>query len=780
MRIHVAAVTRRRRTVRRDWQPPFAATVGCALMVALAIGYAASAALRPSTRLIPWLDVGAANATAALAGLLCLLRAALVRSERAAWTVVGVSALLTGAGNLYFHFRVAPAVGYPPLQPSWADAAWLVGYPGAYVALLLMVRRRTTGLPHSVWLDGIVGLFAVGSIAVAVSGSAPIDYGDSELTASTVLVGLAYLLGDGLLIAVFVGLVGVSGWRLDRPLALFVGGLALAVLSDVAAVFDVSQESYEAGGRSDAAWVCGLALFGVAAWQRQPDRPMVRLDGVAVMIPPVAFASAALVLLLVQAVAPQPPLAVALAGACVTGAFVRLSLTFREVRALAGAGRNALVDELTGLPNRRAFFSAIRKQLAAAPGRPMAVLMVDLDRFKEVNDSLGPGYGDELLRLVAGRLVSVAGGGDTLARLGGDEFGVTMATANPTVASELARRIHGALRPPFQVSGRTVHVGASIGITLYPRYARTASALLQQADMAMYQAKVTRGGIACYDPGRDARSHDRLSMVEGLRVALEGDGLFLHYQPKVRLRDGQVVGAEALVRWRHPERGVVPPDEFLPAAEQAGLTRLLTARVLAMALAQVTEWRRANLAVPVAVNLAATDLLDPQLPDQIVAALRREALPPHLLRLEVTEGSLITDQRRTAGALLQLRRIGVGLSLDDFGTGYSSLAYLIHLPVDELKLDKSFLSGVRENHRSSALVQQTIVLGHALGLTVVAEGIEDAETFVLLRGMSCDIAQGVYVSWPLPAEMLTEWLVAQQATRAIAGRRLLPPGSKSA
>lgn len=195
-----------------------------------------------------------------------------------------------------------------------------------------------------------------------------------------------------------------------------------------------------------------------------------------------------------------------------------------------------------------------------------------------------------------------------------------------------------------------------------------------------------------------------------------------------------------------------------------------------MALTQVVEWRRANPAVPVAVNLTAADLLDPQLPDQVVAALRREGLPPHVLRLEVTEGSLITDQRRTAETLLRLRRVGVGLSLDDFGTGYSSLSYLIHLPVDELKLDKSFLMGVLENPRSTALVQQTVALGHALGLTVVAEGIEDAETFAALRGMSCDVAQGAYVSWPLPAEMLTEWLIAQQAARFIGPGPLLQRG----
>jgi hypothetical protein len=270
-------------------QRPVAATVGCAVVVALTVGYVGGGVLRPNERLIPWLDVGVANAVGVLAGLLCLLRAVVVRSERAAWIVVGVSASLTAAGNLYFHFRVAPAVGYPPIQASWADAAWLVGYPCAYVALLLLVRRRMAGLPRSMWLDGVVGLLAVGSIVVAVSGSAvtPSEYGGKALTATTVLVGLAYLLGDGLLIAVFIGLVRACGWRWDRPLALFVAGLALAVLSDFTAVYDVSRQSYEAGGVSDLTWVCGLALYGLAAWQRQGDRPMVRLDGgVAVMLPP--------------------------------------------------------------------------------------------------------------------------------------------------------------------------------------------------------------------------------------------------------------------------------------------------------------------------------------------------------------------------------------------------------------------------------------------------------------------------------------------------------------
>jgi diguanylate cyclase (GGDEF)-like protein len=773
MYIHVGGLVARRRTaVEHTREPPPVVKAASVALLALTAAYIGSVVLRPAQRLVPWFDVGLLNFVLLTAGLLCLLRALFVRPERLAWVLAGVGVLSNVVGNLYFRLAVAPATSYPAAEPSWADAAWLAGYPCAYLCLLLLMRERAAGLPRSIWLDGLVGLLAAGSLAVALTGSLPVANGPMQPL--QLLTSIAYPLGDGLLVAVLVGVAGVSGWRLDRPLQLLVGGLALTVAGDIMSLVEPGNGDCTACGVSRIARLAGLMLIGLAAWQRQPERSVVRLDGVAVMVPPITFASAALMLLVVQEIAPQPVLAVALAAVCVLGAFVRLTLTFHEVRVVAGAPRRQTrFDELTGLPNRRAFFSTIRRQLGVAPVQPLAVLIADLDRFKEVNDSLGHGHGDELIRLVAARLASVLTPAETMARLGGDEFGFTTATGNPIVANELARRLLIALRPPFQVSDRTVHVSASIGITLYPRYARTASELLQQADVAMYQAKATRDSLACYDPGRDARSHDRLSVIEGLRVALEGDGLFLHYQPKVRLDDGQVVGAEALVRWRHPQRGVIPPDEFIPAAEQAGLTRQLTTRVLEMALAQVSDWRRGNLAVPVAVNLAATDLLDPELPDHILTALRQEGLPPHALRLEVTEGSLITDQRRTAEALLRLRRIGVGLSLDDFGTGYSSLAYLIHLPVDELKLDKSFLTGVQENPRSAALVQQTVALGHSLGLTVVAEGIEDAETFANLRAMSCDVAQGVYISWPLPPEMLTEWLVAQEPMRTITGHRLV-------
>ncbi len=424
----------------------------------------------------------------------------------------------------------------------------------------------------------------------------------------------------------------------------------------------------------------------------------------------------------------------------------------------------ALHDPLTGLPNRKLLHQKVGDALADAQrgGHRAALFLLDLDRFKDVNDTLGHHVGDELLTHVASRLASVLRPEDTIARLGGDEFGVLLpAVRDAVAANEVAERIRGALGLPFVFHEVALDLEASIGIALYPDHATDADSLMQRADVAMYQAKETRNGIENYDADRDPHSTARLSLFGQLRRAIEDGELVLHYQPKVDLESGDVVGVEALVRWNHPERGLLAPDTFVPLAEQTGLMKSLTASVLEQALMQTAAWAAAGLQVRMAVNVSARDLHDDTFCDRVREALARTGVSASLLELELTERVVMADPQRAMENLTALSRLGVRLSLDDFGTGYSSLAYLRRLPVTEIKIDKSFVLRMDVDDEDATIVRSTIDLAHGLGLRVLAEGVETAETWQRLADLGCDAAQGYFLSRPHPAEVVTDWLAAR-------------------
>ena len=435
-----------------------------------------------------------------------------------------------------------------------------------------------------------------------------------------------------------------------------------------------------------------------------------------------------------------------------------LALLFGTLfRIVAGASRKlraqALHDALTGLPNRSLLHR--RAERALRGDGLAAMLLIDLDRFKEVNDTLGHDYGDALLVEVAGRLQAVLRRGDTLARMGGDEFAVLLdGLPDRAAVGELAGRLQDALRRPFALRGVAVELEASIGAALYPEHGGTLGELLQRADVAMYDAKRGRHGIATYCPERDPYSADRLGLLAELRVALERDELLLHYQPKICLHSGELIGVEALVRWQHPIRGLLGPHEFVPFAERTGAVADLTRWVVDRALAQCRAWRDEGTDLPVAVNLAAANILDVTLPAAIGAALERYGLPADRLECEISEHTVMGDPVRASDVLAGLRALGVGLSLDDFGTGHSSLAYLKRLPLDEVKIDRSFVAGMTEDENDAVIVRSTIDLARNLGLRVVAEGVETAEIMDVLAGLRCDVAQGYYISRPLPADEL--------------------------
>ncbi len=414
----------------------------------------------------------------------------------------------------------------------------------------------------------------------------------------------------------------------------------------------------------------------------------------------------------------------------------------------------ALHDGLTNLPNRVLLADRLQQAILMADrdSGGLALLVLDLDRFKDVNDTLGHHAGDELLQQVAVRLRSVLRASDTVARLGGDEFAVVLPTAgDASLASRMARMIVQSLEQPFAIGDQQVGVGASVGVAVYPEHGNDAKTLMRRADVAMYVAKRGGGGTAIYSFEQDLNAPDRLELVGQLRNAIENDELVLYYQPKLSLSTGTCVRVEALVRWRHPRRGLVPPDQFIPLAEQTGLIRPLTKWVLSAAVRQCRLWKDAGRELEIAVNLSMRNVHDPELVDQIADLLRRWDVSPSLLKVEVTESAIMTDPTRALDTLERIRAMGVEVSIDDFGTGHSSLSYLKHLPVAEIKLDRSFVRDMHLNENDFAIVRSTVELAHQLGLRVVAEGVEDRATWDLLVALQCDAAQGYYMSRPLPA-----------------------------
>ena len=421
----------------------------------------------------------------------------------------------------------------------------------------------------------------------------------------------------------------------------------------------------------------------------------------------------------------------------------------------------ALHDALTGLHNRSYFRERVEQAVAhgKAGGERTCLMLIDLDRFKEVNDTLGHHNGDQLLRQIGNRLKNELRESDTVARLGGDEFAVLLRdVVDTTQIVRTAERILTCLKQPLFFMGLTLDVGASIGISLFPDHARDVDSLLQRADVAMYVAKETHSGYEFYTADRDQNSLRRLALGSELSKAIQNKEVILYYQPKADMRTGKIIGVEALARWQHNYRGIVPPDEFIPLAEQTQLIRPLTINLLDEALRQSAVWSKKGIHLKIAVNLSSRNLLDLTLPEEVARLLQKWQVEPALLELEITESTIMADARRALTVLSTLNSMGVGLAIDDFGTGFSSLSYLKRLPVKEIKMDKSFVMKMAMDENDAAIVRSTIDLSHNLGLRVVAEGVETEAIWNQLVTLGCDLAQGYYLNRPVPPEDLEVWL----------------------
>ena len=434
-------------------------------------------------------------------------------------------------------------------------------------------------------------------------------------------------------------------------------------------------------------------------------------------------------------------------------------------------------DALTGLANRTLLHERLERAIAASgDGKSLALLLLDLDRFKEINDTFGHHYGDIVLKQINPRLKDALAGAETIARLGGDEFGIVLADTDAEGAMRAAREALICLARPIVVDGQRLDVGGSIGIALFPGHGRDPITLLQRADVAMYAAKRSRCGCSVYADDQSPYSPRRLSLIADLRQGIEDGQLLLRYQPKIDLKSKRPAGAEALVRWRHPRLGLIPPGEFIPLAEHTGLIKPLGLWTLDAAMRQGQAWRRSGHDVGIAVNLGTESLQDEDLPGTVAEVLERSGTPPSRLTLEITESAMMADPARAMKVLGQVHDLGVRISIDDFGTGYSSLAYLKGLPVDEVKVDRSFVKEMAVDRQDACIVRSVIDLGHHLGLRVVAEGIEDRETAALLASQGCDHAQGYYFSRPLAAADFVAWMAVHAGERA--GARVAPPPSR--
>ena len=723
-------------------------------LAGLLVAYFVSLIVRPPGQSVRIVDSWGVGAFELFASALCLFRAVYSR-RRVVPLMLGIGILSWSIGDTVL--AAESAGGGSPSVPSLADLFWLGFYPTIYVALVLLTRKHLNRTGATTWLDGAVaGLgaaalcacFAFNTILHSVGGSA-----------TTVATDLAYPIGDGLLLMLAVGGTAIIPGRKSPQWMLIAGAIAITAIGDTFNLFASSGSTSHLGAiLNGIAWPCAILLISIAVWMRPlQSSPLVQSRTVGFLLPGLG-ALAGLSILVFDTVHQVTPVAVGLATATLIAVGIRLAVSVRGLRILTETRRRqAITDELTGLGNRRQLFNLLDAFFAdhADPetvDRPLSLLYVDLDHFKEINDSFGHSAGDEVLRQLGPRLTSHLRATDALVRVGGDELAVLIMDTDSTYAATVAERLIAELEQPFVLDTLSVRVGASIGIASAPTDATDSTALLRCADLAMYRAKVGPSPVELYRRDIDDDGN-RLRLVDELRDAILGGHLEVHFQPQVDLVTGTLSAMEALVRWPHPRLGLIPPLEFIPLAEEAGLMQSLTAFVLERAVEQCAAWRAARQMVTVSVNVSATNLLDSGFSQSVMAALARHDLAPASLILEITETTIIRDFDLCKIVIEQLRKLGLGVSIDDFGAGVTSLAYLGSLAASELKLDRSFLTRLAtgDTERNLALVRATIALGHKLNMRVVAEGIEDLEALNLLASIGCDLAQGYFISEPMLA-----------------------------
>ena len=686
------------------------------------------------------------------ATFLCFVRTPPASSERIlrAFVVLGVMSL--GLSNLDRHEWLLRT-----LDPFPVTTLCHLLRAGFYIcvatAIVLLIRSRVGRLSLTVGLDGVVVSLGAATIAALL---APLLGGGSPQSAIALVRPVAELL----LLTLVLGAVALLR---SPPLPLWLLAGSLLMIGSVDYVDSTQGGSYESGGLVDAAWMVAVtALALTPGWYERPGIARVPAK-VLTSVAPLLVSAAVISVLVTASYAHVRPEVRCLAVAVLVTALARQVTAFSEERNAGEQARLARTDELTSLVNRRGFYDQAapmfsRKSSGDRRQPTCALLLLDLNHFKDFNDSLGHAAGDEILRRVAARLRASLREEDILARLGGDEFAMILPNVGVNKAVQAALALATALEQTVVLDGLHVRTDASIGIALAPQHGEDLGTLLRHADLAMYRAKNAHVGYLVYTPDTDQCVTTRAGMelLAEFRDAIEHRDLAVHYQPKLSLQSGEMVGVEALVRWHHPDRGVLYPDQFLPLARHNGLMRSMTELVVERALADAADWHARGHQIPVAINLFPPTLADLDLPCRLDDALMNHGLSPSALTVEITEEFILTDLDRARFVLAGIRRLGISIAIDDFGSGYSSLSYLHGLPIDEVKLDRSFIASITEDHRAAAIVRSVIDLSHTLGLTTVAEGVETADIATVLGSYGCDIVQGHYFGRPITAPELLE------------------------
>jgi diguanylate cyclase (GGDEF)-like protein len=660
-------------------------------------------------------------------------------------------------------------------SPQLADLFYLLFYPTAYIGLVLILRREAGRLVPATWLDGITaGLGAAAVCGAFLFHPLAASLGHQPLV---VAVNLAYPVGDVLLLALVIGATATFPGRPRVQWLVLATACGVVAIGDSFNLVQLHHSSPLGSVANSVAWPTTIFLISAAMLLRPGPTNLLAPQRTPGFLLPGLGTFCGLAILFFGTMHHVTPVALGLASATLVTASVRAGLSVRRLRTLTDERqRQSVTDHLTGLGNRRHLFNVLDAYFAdrrdpRTPDVSLAFLFVDRDHFKEINDSFGHSAGDSLLRELGPRLKGALRSTDVLVRVGGDELGVIVTGGDADYAVKVAERILDRLSEPFHLDAVSVRISASIGIAVGPRDAQESTGLLRCADLAMYRAKLSGVPFEMYDPEIDDEGN-RLRLVDELRVAVEAGEFSLHYQPQLNLRTRMVSTVEALLRWTHPRLGLVPPLDFLPLAEEAGLMRDLTTIVLDKALTQCAAWRASGHDLAVSVNISITNLLDAEFVALVQEQLLSHQVPASYLILEITETTIVRDFERCKSVIAQLRELGLGISVDDFGAGFTSLAYLGNLAVSELKLDRTFITGLGTGQATdAALVRATIDLGHALGLRVVAEGIEDNATLTVLTRMGCDLAQGFFIGRPVPADQLTERPGFGSSAQALAGLR---------
>ncbi len=652
--------------------------------------------------------------------------------------------------------------------PAPGDLLCFGAYLGLAAFVLLDVPRRTASI--TVWIEAGIAWGATVCVAtfVLIDPVVQSREGGGLPVAAAVLFPLVNLVLAGMVLAQVVlrnRAASVRSW-------LLVAGFVFLAIGDTSFLGSVEQiRGYTSSLGVAAVWGIGFGLIAEAATRRRRDDASLEAQRTNPFLL-LGAAGLAVVTLIFRPTDHLGWIAAALATSTLALTGWRMQLALRQARGAAEAMRLSLTDELTGLPNRRALMKAADHALQHRG--PASIVLIDLDSFKDINDSLGHAVGDDVLIALAARLERAVAPGVRLARLGGDEFGLLVPSEDDLHLFEVAQETRAVLREPLSVAGIDVSIDSSAGIACRHDEDSDGTELLRRADIAMYEAKTSRAGVLIYDAARDGLSHLRLQRGEALRSAIADGQLMAWYQPQVDARTRQVVAMEALVRWWHPVEGLLPPATFLSDARRAGLMPAITEVVMTQVVADARRWRDAGLSFRIAMNWAPPELMGGPLLQRLYAAIEEAGLPDDSLLVEVTEDSFLADPERARTVLHEMRAHGVEVSIDDYGSGFSSLAYLRDLPVQELKMDRSFIGPVATDERSRLIVQTTSQMARAMGLRFVAEGVEDARSVSELVPLGVDVLQGYHISRPMPSDAVAPWV------REWSARHMVPTSGPTA